>query len=117
MLFQVQSYKAIPVEFIKDGTIIKNVNYFYLKDKKAYKIKQENNKLLIDGIILHQPSIVLLAIVNKKIINFRVETNTFYFIKIKEFTKRSKPTNFVNFGSEYDEIVVPSRLGVLAFGK
>ena len=100
-----QGYKSIDVEFVKKGRNVVNVRYYYLHQDTAYQLAYKDNKLKIDSQLLNSKNIVFLAMFNGKIINFKVETNSFYYLKINGYKKYLKTIYRVNYGSEYDELI------------
>jgi len=112
-----QSYKSIDVEFMKNGKKIVNAQYYYLHQDTAYQLPYKHNKLNIDNQLLKSPNIILLAIYEGKVINFKVETNSFYYIKINGYKHGFKTIYRVNYGSEYDELIKPYSANKVVFNR
>ena len=103
-----QHIKIVNVEFIQSGKKTENVNYYILRNDTATKLSYEQNKLNIPVIFLSNPHCQIVAVYNGMAINFRIETNEFYYIKIKSYRSGLFKTMYsVNIGSEYDELVKP----------
>lgn len=112
-----QVSKSFDVEFLVKGKKYTDVNYYYMNRDTAYQLLYANDKLTIDSFLLNRPSFVVAAIFNGKVINFKVDTDSLFYIKITTCKKGLRTFYLVNCGSDYDEIVKPNSIKKIIFAK
>lgn len=100
-----QRLKSFDVEFTDNGKTISKAEYYYLAGDTLCKLTFANDKLDIDSAILNKQKIRLVAVFKRKAINFLIETDSFYFLKIGDYKEGFKNYYTVYHGSEYEEIV------------
>ncbi|MFD0763249.1 hypothetical protein ACFQZI_00190 [Mucilaginibacter lutimaris] len=79
-----------------------------MRKDTATLLAYADKKLSIPSRYLQEKAFSVLAVFDKKVLNFRIGTNSFYFIKINVTRKGPLKSDYiVNYGSEYDELAKP----------
>src|SRR5260221_5801326 len=83
--FNQEDYKLVSVEFFKYGKRLEKVQYYYLRKDTAVLLPYNSDKIKIDKKLLNTPYFIIVAVYKQTIISFRIETNSFDYIKINAY--------------------------------
>jgi hypothetical protein len=107
-----QNKIALETSFKIHGKEKHNVKYYVLEKNIGYPIQQTGNKILLDSSLVKSNTLRLLAVYNKKKIQFPIDTEI-YYLKIRiaslKIRRKFKEKYLIQQGLEYDFLVRRSR--------
>jgi hypothetical protein len=99
------SQKEIPTTFIVKNDTVTNVKYYRIQGETKLPLSMNGSNIILDEKTIKQDEVKLLAVFNKKRIEFFIKPQEMYYLTIKKDRGIFNRKYIINQGFDYEEIV------------